>query len=144
MMQQRRGTFLFLLAISFAAVITPLMSNMLNLALLQIGDDFDVSAHWLGYVNTAYLLGSVIGMVPVAKMADAWGLRRMFRLGLMLSAVSAVLMFFSPNFGFLLAMRFVTGVVLSFVLVTSLTMISYHVPQEHRGWAIGINTGAVY
>lgn len=54
------------------------------------------------------------------------------------------MMFFTPNFEFLLVMRFVSGVVLSFVLVTSLTLISYLVPPEQRGWAIGVNTGAVY
>lgn len=41
-------------------------------------------------------------------------------------------------------MRFFSGLVLSFVLVTSLTLISHMVAPESRGWAIGVNTGAVY
>lgn len=88
MEQERRTVMMFLIATCFAAIITPLLSNMLNLALVQIGEDFDVSAHYLGYVNTAYLLGSVVGMVPVARIADKWGLRKTFRTGLALSAVT--------------------------------------------------------
>ena len=86
--QQRRTILLFLVATCFAAVITPLLSNTLNLALVHIEEDFDVSAHYLGYVNTAYLLGSVVGMVPVARIADAWGLRKTFRAGLVMSALT--------------------------------------------------------
>ena len=127
-----------------AAMVVPLMSTMLNLALVSIGKDFSVGSHDLGYVNTFFLLGSVIGMVPAARISSIWGMRRMFRLGLLLTLICSVLLALSPNFEFLMIMRLVVGITSSLTLVTSVASITYVVPVEHRGWALGINTTAVY
>ena len=127
-----------------AAMVVPLMSTMLNLALVSIGADFGVGSHDLGYVNTFFLLGSVIGMVPASRIASIRGMRKVFRLGLLLTLISSVLLALSPSFPFLMVMRLVVGIVSSLTLVTAVASITYVVPIEHRGWALGINTTAVY
>ena len=55
---------LVLLAACLAGFITPLLSTMMNLSLVGIGDEFGVGSHELAYVNTAFLLSSVVFMVP--------------------------------------------------------------------------------
>ncbi len=133
-----------LLSTCAAAMVVPLMSTMLNLALVSIGQDFGVGSHDLGYVNTFFLLGSVIGMVPASRIASIRGMRRIFRLGLVLTLACSVMLALSPNFQFLMVMRLVVGVTSSLTLVTAVASITYVVPLEHRGWALGINTTAVY
>lgn len=126
------------------AFITPLMSTMLNLALLFIGSEFSVSSHDLGYVNTLFLLGSVIAMVPAARLASIYGMRKVFFAGLVMTGVTTALAMVSPNFPFFIAMRFAIGFGSAMMGVTAIAMLTYVFPLERRGWAIGVNTTAVY
>ena len=73
------------------AIITPLMSTMLNLALVDIGDDFGRGSHDLGYINTLFLLGSVIAMVPAGRLSGIAGMRRIYVTGLAITAAAASL-----------------------------------------------------
>lgn len=126
------------------AFITPLMSTMMNLALMFIGDEFSVGSHDLGYVNTMFLLGSVIAMVPSARLASIYGMRKVFLLGLVITGVTSFLAMLSPGFAFFVAMRFAIGFGSAMIGVTSIAMLTYVFPRERRGWAIGINTTSVY
>ncbi len=126
------------------AFITPLMSTMLNLALIMIGSEFSVSSHDLGYVNTLFLLGSVIAMVPAARLASIYGMRKVFMAGLAITGATTALAMVSPDFVFFIAMRFAIGFGSAMMGVTSIAMLTYVFPLERRGWAIGVNTTAVY
>ena len=64
---------LVLLACCLSGFVTPLLSTMMNLSLVGIGEEFAVGSHMLGYVNTAFLLSSVVFMVPLSKAADIVG-----------------------------------------------------------------------
>ena len=70
-----------LLACCLSGFITPLVTTMLNLSLISIGEDFGVGSHSQAYVTTAFLLSSVIFMVPMAKVADIVGKRRTYAVG---------------------------------------------------------------
>lgn len=126
------------------ALITPLLSTMMNLAMVSIGDEFSVGSHDLGYLNTAFLLGSVMAMVPIGRYCGITGMRRMFTAGLVTVLAASLLSMVSPDYGFLVAMRFLTGVGGSALMVTSMAMISIAFPMDRRGWAIGMNTTSVY
>lgn len=133
-----------LIAACFGSIITPLMSTMMNLALVHIGRDFAVGSRDLAMVNTVFLLACVVFMVPIARLASIRGMRRFFILGLLIQAVAAVLAVFSPSFVFLLAMRFLLGAGSAAVMVTGMTMIAEVFPRERRGWAVGVSTTVIY
>lgn len=126
------------------AFILPLMSTMMNLAMVYIGDDFGVGSHDLGYINTMFLLGSVITMVPAARLASIHGMRKVFLLGLAIIVTTASLAALSPGFWFLIAMRFAIGAGASMMTVTSVAMLTYVYPPDRRGFAIGVNSTGVY
>ncbi|MBQ8373438.1 MAG: MFS transporter, partial [Candidatus Methanomethylophilaceae archaeon] len=94
-----------LIACSISAFITPLLSTMMNLSLVSIGEKFAVGSHDLAYVNTAFLLSSVIFMVPLAKVGDIYGKRRTYIAGLLVILVACILAILSPNFWFLIMCR---------------------------------------
>lgn len=127
-----------------ASIVVPLLSTMLNLALVPIGEEFGVGSHDLGYVSTLYLLGSVVGMVPASRIASIWGMRKVLVIGLVSTAVMCLLMAVSPTFESFILFRFLGGIVSSMMLVTSVASITFVAPAEHRGWALGVNTTAVY
>lgn len=134
-----------LLAATMAgALVTPIMSTMMNLALVHIGSDFGVGSHDLGYVNTAFLLGSVIGMVPFGRLSAIAGMRRTFIGGVVVLLAAVTFAMLSPNFWCLVAARAITGVGASAMTVTAMAMLTLAFPPGRRGWAIGMQTTAVY
>jgi len=133
-----------LIAACFGSIITPLMSTMMNLALVHIGQDFAVGSRELAMVNTVFLLACVVFMVPIARLASIRGMRCFFILGLIVQVIAAILAIFSPSFVFLLVMRFLLGVGSAAVMVTGMTMIADVFPLERRGWAVGVSTTVIY
>lgn len=133
-----------LIACSISAFITPLLSTMMNLSLVSIGEEFAVGSHDLAYVNTAFLLSSVIFMVPLAKVGDIYGKRRTYLAGLLIILVACILAILSPSFWFLIMCRVLMGAGSAAVTCTSMSMIVDVYPPQNRGGAIGMQTMCVY
>ena len=134
---------LVLLACCLAGFITPLLSTMMNLSLVNIGEEFGAGSHMLAYVNTAFLLSSVVFMVPMAKFGDIHGKKRTFILGVAIIAVACLMAPFSPSFWFLIGCRVIMGLGSACIVTTSISMITDVYPHEHRGGAIGLQTMCV-
>ena len=139
-----RARRMVLLACCFAGFITPLLSTMMNLSLVNIGQEFGAGSHQLAYVNTAFLLSSVVFMVPMAKVVDIVGNKRIFMTGVAVIAVTCLVAPFSPDFWFLIACRAVMGLGSACIVTTSVSMITDVFPHENRGGAIGLQTMCVY
>ncbi|MCK9323680.1 MAG: MFS transporter [Candidatus Methanomethylophilaceae archaeon] len=133
-----------LFATCLGAAITPLMGTMISLALPCIGKDFDASTHSLSMINTIFLIASVMFMVPVARFASIYGMKKTSIIGLIIVITSAVLSALSPDLEFLLAMRFILGAGSSVLMVTGIAMLSTVYPAQRRGWAIGIYTAVTF
>lgn len=144
MAYDERERRMVLLACCFAGFITPLLSTMMNLSLVNIGQEFGAGSHQLAYVNTAFLLSSVVFMVPMAKVGDIVGKKRIFMTGVAVIAVTCLIAPFSPDFWFLIACRAVMGLGSACIVTTSVSMITDVFPHENRGGAIGLQTMCVY
>ena len=144
MAYERSEVKLVLLACCLSGFITPLLSTMMNLSLVNIGAEFQVGSHMLAYVNTAFLLSSVVFMVPMAKLGDIHGKKRMFMIGVAVIAAACLAAPVSPSFWFLIGCRAVMGLGSACVVTTSISMITDVYPPEHRGGAIGLQTMCVY
>lgn len=116
----------------------------MNLSLVNIGAEFGVGSHPLAYVNTSFLLSSVIFMVPMARVGDIYGKKKMFLLGVALIAIASLLAAFSPSFWFLIGCRVVMGAGSVAIVTTSVSMITDVFPVTHRGGAIGLQTMCTY
>ena len=135
---------LVLIACGISAFITPLLSTMMNLSLVSIGEEFGVGSHSLAYVNSAFLLSSVIFMVPFAKVGDIIGKKRTYLLGILIIAIACVMAIFSPSFGFLILCRALMGMGSAAVTCMSMSLVVDVYPPQNRGGAIGIQTMCVY
>lgn len=135
---------LVLLAACLAGFITPLLSTMMNLSLVGIGDEFGVGSHELAYVNTAFLLSSVVFMVPLSKLADIVGKKRSFIVGLIVIALGVVLASVSPSFWWLIGCRVMMGAGAAATTSTSISILTDVCPPERRGQALGLQSMCVY
>lgn len=133
-----------LLACCLAAFITPLTSTMMNLSLPGLGKEFDVGSHSLGYVNSSFLLCSVLFLIPFARLGDIHGKRRIFLLGNLVVICAAVIGMASCNFSMVIVAMSLVGVGSAAVVCMSLSMIVNVFPPGHRGVALGYNSTCVY
>jgi EmrB/QacA subfamily drug resistance transporter len=133
-----------LIIASLASFLTPFMGSSINVALPAIGAEFRMDAVLLGWVQTAFLLSSAVLLVPIGRVADIHGRRRVFLYGIVLYASSSLLCGLAQTPGVLIGARAVQGISGAMMFGVSIAILSSVFPLEERGAALGINTASVY
>ena len=130
--------------ITIATFLNPFTGTAINLALPAIGTEFSADATTLAWVSSAYLLASVIFLLPAGKLGDSRGKVTVFITGIVVYTAGAVLTIFTPSIGILLVFRFLQGIGGAMIYANSVALITHLYPPGERGYAIGLNTTAVY
>ena len=130
--------------LALPAFIVAFMASAVNIALPSIGKDFAMSAIMLNWVATSYLLGIAIFLLPIGRVADIHGRKRIFILGLVLFSLTTGLIALAPNAATLIILRFFQGASCSMLAGPSIAIITSVFSARERGQAIGINIGAIY
>ena len=86
-----------LAASCIAIFVNPLIGSMLYLALGDIGQDFNCSEHNLSWISSIYFLVSVMFLLPCTKLADIYGKKKTFIIGVLIGIVGLVLSSISVN-----------------------------------------------
>ena len=127
-----------------SSFLTPFTSSSLTLSLPDMGREFSASASTLGWVLEIFLLASVVFLLPVGKMADRIGKRKIFLWGTVLFALSSVCAFFATSMAWLLAARLLQGLAAAMIYATNMAILVLVFPLEKRGMAMGWNVSMVY
>jgi EmrB/QacA subfamily drug resistance transporter len=127
-----------------AAFLVPFMGSAIPVAIPAIGRSLDASAVTLNWILTAYLIGSAALVLPLGRLADIAGRRRVFLGGMGVYAAGSVLAGLAPDIGWLLAGRVVQGFGAAGLFATSVAILTSVFPPSERGRVIGINVSAVY
>ena len=135
---------LILALITVATFLNPFTGTAINLALPSIGAEFAADAATLAWVSSAYLLASVIFLLPGGRLGDSRGRVTVFMAGTIIYAAGALLTILTPTVGMLLLFRFLQGIGGAMIYANSVALITYLYPPGERGYAIGLNTTAVY
>jgi EmrB/QacA subfamily drug resistance transporter len=133
-----------LLVATFAAFLTPFMGSAVNLALPAIGSDLNANAIELGWVISSFILSSAIFLLPLGRLADIIGRKKVFYNGILLFTISTFLILFSWNVTILIIFRTLQGVASAMIFGTSLAIITSVFKPGERGKAMGLNITAVY
>jgi len=133
-----------LLVATLANFLTPFMSSAINIALPAIGAEFSASAIILSWIPTAYLLAAAMFAVPFGRIADIFGMKRIFNYGVLIFTVSSILSAVAPSAESLIIFRILQGIGSAMIFVTGLAIITSVYPPNQRGKAIGINIATVY
>jgi EmrB/QacA subfamily drug resistance transporter len=135
---------LVLLIAAVASFLTPFMSSGVNVALPVISRHFNLDAITLSWVATAYILAAAVFLVPVGRLADIHGRKRIFAIGVVVYTLSSLLSAASPSGLFLILARVVEGAGAAMIFGTGTAILTSVFPPEERGRALGINVAAVY
>lgn len=124
--------------------IGPFMSSAVNVALPSIGDEFQLSAVTLGWINTAYLLAAASLLIPFGRLGDIVGRKRIFISGVFILTVSAVLNATAPSGTAIIVYRVLQGLGASMIFATAMPILISVVSPDQRGKALGYSVAAVY
>jgi MFS family permease len=139
---QERQYLLF--TVLLASVSGPIMLSGVNVALPTIGTELSMNAIELSWVAYAFNLTLVICTLPLARLADITGRKRMYTIGTALLALSTLLSALSVSSLMLILLRVVQGMSLAMVWGTATALLSAAYPHNERGKVLGWNVAAVY
>ena len=128
-----------LAAVSLAAFMTYLDNNIINVAIPTIQHDLHLSIAGLEWVVSSYLL-TLAGLLLVGgRLADVYGRRRLFLLGLAVFTLSSLAAGLAGSGEVLIASRAVQGVGAALLMPTTLAIImATFTNVRERSMAIGI------
>ncbi|NLA65287.1 MAG: MFS transporter [Leucobacter sp.] len=107
-----------------ASVLSSLDLFIVNLALPRIGEAFPAaSPAAVSWVLNAYTVMFAALLAPAGRIADRYGRRRMFIIGLTFFAAGAIVTSLAPGVGWLIAGRALQGVGASVIVPTSLALL---------------------
>jgi len=134
-----------LLAITMIAnFFNPFTGAAVNIALPRIANELSLDAVAMSWVTMSYLLASAVFLVPMGKVADKWGRKRVFLLGNILFMIASFACVFANAGGYLIATRFLQGLGGAMMVSTSMAILMSAFPINERGKVIGINVASVY
>lgn len=133
-----------LLSAVLAAFLTPFMGSAINLAIPSIGAQFQTSAFLLGWVVTSYLLASAAFLVPMGRLADLIGRKKVFITGIALFSIFSFLCGLASSIGTLIFYRILQGIGSSMIFGTGTAILTSVFPPQERGKVLGINVASVY
>ncbi|NLU46978.1 MAG: MFS transporter [Syntrophomonadaceae bacterium] len=133
-----------LLAATMAAFLAPFMGSAINLAIPSIGQQFNSGTLMLSWVVTSYLLASVAFLVPLGRLADIRGRKRVFLAGVTTFSVASVLCGLAWSIEVLIIGRVLQGIGSAMVFGTGMAMLTSVFPPQERGRVLGINAAVVY
>jgi EmrB/QacA subfamily drug resistance transporter len=130
-----------LLAVSFGLFMIMLDNTVVNVALPSIAASFHVKQSELEWVVVGYALSFATFMLSGGKLADRYGRRRLFTIGLVIFVGASLACGLATDINFLIGARVVQGVGAAIMNPATLSIITATFPREQRGMAIGIWAG---
>ncbi|PWB75185.1 MAG: MFS transporter [Holophagae bacterium] len=124
--------------------ITPFMGSAVNVALPAIAKNFGLDMVEINWVATAYLLAAGMFLLPFGRLADIYGRKRVFVLGMLLYAVTSALAASATGGSFFIMCRGLQGVAGAMVFGTGMAILSSVYGPGERGKVLGLNVAAVY
>lgn len=112
--------------------------NIVNISLPEIASWFDISTPTVIQIALVYLLMLSSTLIIFGKLAEIYGVRRIFTGGFIVFTLSSLLCGLAPTFSLLLAARVLQAIGGAMLFATSISLITRFIPAERRGWAFGI------
>ncbi len=133
-----------LIVAALTTFMAPFMVSAVNIALPAIQNEFSVDAVLLSWIANAYLLATGVSLVPVGKIADIYGRRKIFISGIFIFTAFTVGTAFAQSVFCIILFRIIQGIGAAMIMTTGFAIITAVFPLNERGKAIGITVAAVY
>lgn len=127
-----------------SAFLLPVSATSLNVALPQMGSDLGADSVSLGWIVTAFMLSAAMFLVPIGRIADMHGRRRIFKIGAWIFAITSLLIVVASAPWVVIALRALQGFGGAMIFGNGTALLASVYPAHERGRVLGINVGTVY
>lgn len=132
------GAPLILLTMSLGVLIAQIDTSVVNLAVKEIGASLQAGVTALQWVVDAYNLVYASLLLTAGTLADLFGRRRIFALGIALFTLGSLVCGLAPNAAILVAGRAIAGLGAALEIPTSLAILAVAYPDaRQRTQALG-------
>lgn len=142
-MKETRNKWWILGTVSLAVFMAMLDITIVNVALPEIQKSFSGSFSNLQWVLNAYTLIYAIALLPLSKLGDLLGRKKVFLLGLAIFMVGSLASGLANSNLALNIFRGFQGIGGAAMMSLSLSIVTSAFPENQRGLALGIWSSAV-
>ena len=135
---------LLLLICTVLSFFTVFAVNAVTIVIPSIASEYGMSNIIQNWVTIIFLLVVAVLSVPAGQISAIFGLTKVPKISIVLFIIISVVNVLVTTQEQFLACRFILGISLAFINVTSMAMIVSAFPPEERGKALGINITGVY
>jgi EmrB/QacA subfamily drug resistance transporter len=131
-----------LAVLAITSLVITFMMSAVNVAVPKIGPEFEMGAVLLAWVVTAMTLPQAVILLPAGRLADIYGRKKIFMMGMALFIVSTFLCATATSGMMLVIFRVFQGISAGMVFGISTAIVTSVFPSDERGRALGINMAA--
>ena len=125
-------------AVSIGMFMGLLDVTIVNIAMPAIIVDLHTTVTHASWVLSAYSLVLAVCFLSMGRIADRYGLKRVFMFGLVTFTLASMLCGFAPTIDWLIAFRAVQGIGGAALLTISLPIVLGAFPRHQQGMAVGL------
>ncbi|MEJ2445958.1 MAG: MFS transporter [Exilibacterium sp.] len=141
---ERTTQRLALFVVCMGSFLSPLNLSAVNVAVPSMASALQADAVLVSWMPTAFLLSNVALMLPAGKLADNFGRKRLYVLGLIISSCASLGAFFANSIEWVLFFRLIQGGGSAMYFGTGLAILTSVFPADKRGLPLGVNVTSVY
>ena len=114
-----------------------------NIALPSIADRFNSGLPAVQWVATGHMLAISALVLPMGRLSDMAGRKRVFVSGMLVSILGSMLAGIAPNLSALILFRVLQGIGPAMVIANGMAIVTSLFPDQQRGAALGLHMMAV-
>lgn len=133
----------FLAVVALAVFVSVLTGSMVNVAIPAIRAEFGASASQVGWVVTGFALAYAVSVPLYGRVADLYGVRRVFVLGVLGFAAGGFVCALAPSLPLLILGRVVQAAGGAAIPALATVAVAKVLPPGKRGGAMGLVASSV-
>jgi MFS family permease len=122
----------------------PFMVAAINVAIPTIGREFAMEAVLMAWVGTMYFLSIAMVQVPFGRLADIYGRKKLFVIGLVVTVLASFMGAIANSVPLLFISLALMGAGSGIMFNNSISILTSVFPADRRGRALGISTAGTY
>jgi MFS family permease len=122
----------------------PFMVSAVNIAIPTMREQFSLEAWETAWLGTILFLSIAVVQVPGGRLADIYGRKKLFIIGLVIAILASFMGIFAHTVLLLFICLALMGAGSGIMLNNAISILTTVFPSEMRGRVLGINTAGTY